>query len=431
MADTVAGAMKAKDIRDRISWLFIGFLIFALAVHIPVTGIDRAVWDRLLNQGELFQLLGMFTGGALNKFSIAAMGITPYINASIIMQLLTVIWPQLKDLQKEGGEMGRKKIAQYTRGLTVGLAFLESTMMTLSLNRFKESPFTSHSPLFLASVILTLVGGTCFLIWLGETVSEKALGNGVSLLIFAGIVMSYPTYMMKTLEQAKVGGPRAVIALIIFLIVCIGIIVSIIWMTMGYRKVPVQYPKRQVGNKVYGGQSTYIPIRVNNAGVMSIIFAVSIMYLPATLAGFIPPTSAPALLSLKSTIQMVFNPSAAWYNLLYFAFVVFFTFFYSAIALNIEDMADNLKKAGGFIPGIRPGRATQEYMERMVNRLTMVSAVYLGLLAVLPTMLMRATGVTTFYLGATSLLIIVGVALDTMQQIQARVVMREYQGFMK
>ena len=423
--------MKVKDIRDRILWLFIGFFIFALAVHIPIPGINRVVWEKLLNQGELFQLLGMFTGGALNKFSIAAMGITPYINASIIMQLLTVIWPQLKDLQKEGGEMGRKKIAQYTRGLTIVLACLQATMMTVSLNHFRESIFLSKNPVFLFGVILTMIAGTCFLIWLGETISEKSLGNGVSLLIFAGIVMSYPSYLMNTLAQAKVGGPRAVIALGIFFFVCVAIIVSIIVMTMGYRKVPVQYPKRQVGNKVYGGQSTYIPIKVNNAGVISIIFAVSIMYLPTTLAGFIPPDSSPVLLRIQETVRMVFNPSANWYNLLYFLFVVFFTFFYSAIALNVEDLADNLKKAGGFIPGIRPGRPTSEYMERLVNRLTLVAALYLGVLAVLPTMLMKLTGVTTFYLGATSLLIIVGVALDTMQQIQARVVMRDYQGFLK
>jgi preprotein translocase subunit SecY len=424
--------MKAKDIRDRVFWLFAGFFIFALAVHIPITGINHETWEALLNKGELFQLLGMFTGGALNKFSIAAMGITPYINASIIMQLLTVVWPQLKELQKEGGEMGRKKISQYTRCLTVGLAFLQATMMTVSLSHFKDSIFMTRNPAYLISVILTLVGGTCFLIWLGETISEKALGNGVSLLIFAGIVMSYPTYMARTMAQAQAGGARSVLALVIFFAVCIGIIVSIIWMTMGYRKVPVQYPKRQVGNKVYGGQSTYIPIQVNNAGVMSIIFAISIMYLPATVAGFISPdTPSHALKAIKDTIQMVFNPAASWYNLLYFLFVVFFTFFYSAIALNIEDMADNLKKAGGFIPGIRPGRSTQDYMERLVNRLTLVSAIYLGLLAVIPTILMRATGVTTFQVGATSLLIIVGVALDTMQQIQARVVMREYQGFMK
>lgn len=429
-------ALKNPDIANRIMWLFYGFAIFALCVHIPIPGINRVTWEKLAS-GDLLQTLGMFTGGALNKFSIVALGITPYINASIIMQLMTVVVPSLKEEQKEGGEMGRKRIAQITRYLTIALAFLQSTMLTLSLSRLKgpegEMVFLSNAPLSLAVVVLTLVSGTCFMIWLGETLSEKSLGNGVSLLIFAGIVMSYPSYVARTFEQAAVGGARQYVALGAFFLISLGIIVSIIFMTLGVRKVPVQYPKRSVGNRVYQGQNTYMPIKVNNSGVMSIIFAVAILYAPSTVASFIPddPSTQPFLLSFKSFVNMYLHPNNHFYNVLYAGMVIFFTFFYSALQFNVDDVADNLKKQGGFIPGIRPGRHTAEYLDRLITRLNVISGVYLAFLAVFPTYVMKMTQITSFYLGSTSLLIIVGVALDTMQQIQARMVLRQYQGFMK
>lgn len=424
-------AMNSRDLRSRISWLFIGFFIFAIAVHIPIPGIDRAVWNQMLAGGELFQLLGMFSGGALNKFSIVALGITPYINASIIMQLLTVVTPQLKEMQREGGEIGRRQVAQYTRWLTIVLAVIQSTVMVVSLNSFKHPVFISGHPLFLAGVIVTLVAGTCFMIWLGETMSEKSLGSGVSLLIFAGIVMSYPTYLMRTLEAARAGGARAGLGLLIFFLMSLAVVVAIIVMTLAVRKVPIQFPKRQVGNRIMGGQSTFIPVKVNNAGVISIIFAISLMYLPSTLAGMIPATAPDWALQVKEGVQTFLNPTNPVYNVAYGVLVIFFTFFYSSIAFNPEDIADNLKKQGGFIPGIRPGRPTAEYLDRLLNRLNLVSGVFLALLAILPTYIMKLTNVTSFYLGSTSLLIIVGVALDTMSQIQARLVMRQYQGFMK
>jgi preprotein translocase subunit SecY len=432
--------MNSKDLRSRISWLFIGFLIFAIAVHIPIPGVNRGVWNAMLAGGELFQLLGMFSGGALNKFSVVALGITPYINASIIMQLLTVVTPQLKDMQREGGEIGRRQVAQYTRWLTIALAIIQSSVMVISLNSFKQKGadgvtqmgvFMSDHPLFLAGVIVTLVAGTCFMIWLGETMSEKSLGSGVSLLIFAGIVMSYPTYLMQTLQAAKAGGARQSLGLLIFFLMSLGIIVSIIVMTMAVRKVPIQFPKRQVGNRIMGGQSTFIPVKVNNAGVISIIFAVSLMYLPSTLAGMIPATAPPWALSFKEGVTGFLDPVNPLYNIAYGLLVMFFTYFYSSIAFNPEDIADNLKKQGGFIPGIRPGRPTAEYLDRLLNRLNLVSGIFLALLAVVPTYIMKLTNVNTFMLGSTSLLIIVGVALDTMSQIQARMVMRQYQGFMK
>ena len=433
MSTSSADALKVPDIRDRISWLFFGFAIFALCVHIPIPGIDRVTWDKLAS-GDLLQFLGMFTGGALTKFSIVALGITPYINASIIMQLMTVVVPSLKEEQKEGGEIGRRRLARITRNLTIGLSFLQATMMTVSLSKYHgssgETIFLSNTPLFLVTVIVTLVAGTCFMLWLGETLTEKAMGNGVSLIIFAGIVMQYPSYMYRTFQQASAGDAKNVLMIILFFLICLGIIASIIFMTMGVRKVPVQYPKRQVGNKMYGGQSTFLPVKVNNAGVISIIFAVSIMYLPTTLAGFLPADAEGIGGIYKNIVNLYLNPSNHFYNLLYGLCVVFFTFFYSAIAFNVEDIADNLKKAGGFIPGIRPGRPTAEYLERLVTRLNVISGTYLAFLAVAPTYVMRMTNVTSFYLGSTSLLIIVGVALDTMQQIEARLVLRNYEGFM-
>lgn len=422
-------AFSVPDLRKRILWLFGCFFIFALMVHVPVPGVDITEWQRLLQQGALFQLLGMFTGGALNKFSVAAMGITPYINASIIMQLLTVVIPQWKEEQKEGGEIGRRKLALITRRLTFVLAFLQAIMMVVSLSALKHHRiFLRGGIVYYLMVIFALVGGTAFLMWLGELMSEKGIGNGVSLLIFGGIVLRYPAYLSRTLRSAGAQGARAYVSLIMFFIVAVLLVAAIVAITLAQRRVPVQYPKRQVGRKIYGGQSSYIPIQVNNAGVISLIFAISIMFLPNTIAGFMPGAFG---VHLKDFLRTYFHPRTIQYNVIYMALVIFFTYFYSAITFNVEDLSDNLKKAGGFIPGIRPGRPTAEYLDRILNRLNLVAGIFLAALAVAPSFIMQMTGVTSFYLGATSLLIIVGVALDTMQQIEARLVMRHYQGFMK
>ena len=438
MAATFADALKVDDVRKRLGWNFLGLAVFVLTIHISMPGVNKDVWNALLARGELFQFLGMFTGGALNNFSVAAMGITPYINASIIMQLLTVVIPQLKDLQKEGGDIGRRKIGQYTRTLTLILATLQAVFMTLSLARYSASSttggvFTMSGIGFYVMVILAMVSGTMFLMWLGGLLTERGIGNGVSLLIFAGIVLRFPNYLQDTFAKAGVQGATYVMSLIIFFIIMILLVAAIVMIHLGQRKVPVQYPKRQVGRKVYGGHSTYIPIRVNNAGVLSIIFAISIMYLPNTFAQFLvePAQKHPWLLSTLQFINSVFDPRTWFYNLMYAGLVIFFTYFYSAITFNIQDVADNMKKYGGFIPGIRPGRPTAEYLDRVLSRITLVSALFLAFIAVAPTFIMQLTGVNTFFLGSTSLLIIVGVALDTMQQIEARLVMRHYQGFMK
>lgn len=423
-----AAAGRMRDIRNRLLWVFGLFAVFVLMVHVPVPGVNIAAWNDILTKhgGDLVNFLGMFTGGALTKFSIGAMGITPYINASIIMQLLTHVIPALHDLQKEGGDVGRRQIAQYVRYGTVGLAILQATMMSVSLGRlgiFYNNSWQQH-----VLTVLALVAGTAFLMWLGEQITDKGIGNGVSLIIFAGIVLSYPGYVAGVLATANVAGPAYWISILIFLLIFVVLVAGIVALTQGQRKIPVQYAKRQVGRRVYGGQNTYIPIRVNNAGVISIIFAISIMYLPSTLLRSLNPN--PDMGSFAWYVMTWFSADHWFFNVLYAAMVVFFTYFYAGITFNPIDIADNMKKYGGFIPGIRPGRPTSEYLEKILSRVTFVAAVALALIAILPGYVVMLTGVQ-FYLGSTSLLIIVGVALDTMQQIEARLVMRNYQGFMK
>lgn len=435
MLSTFLNSLKISDLRKRILYVFGGLTIFALTVNVTVPGINLDVWNKLLSQGALFDFLGMFTGGALNNFSICAMGITPYINASIIMQLLTVVIPKLHELQKEGGEEGRKKVSQYIRLLTIALAILQATMMTLSIAKYKgeggEHIFMYTNIIYYVMVIFSLTAGTAFLMWLGENITDKGIGNGVSMLIFAGIVMRYPDYVVQTLKLTSLQGAKYLINVSVFFAISIALIVAIVMLTQGQRKVPVQYAKRVVGRKMFGGQSTFIPIRVNNAGVISIIFAISIMYLPTTFAQFIHGEPGSTAYIISEFVKRMFSPDGGFYNLCYALLVIFFTYFYSYVTFNISDVSDNMKKYGGFVPGIRPGRPTQEYLERILSRVTFIAAVFLAIIAVAPTYVMKLTNVHSFYLGSTSLLIVVGVALDTMQQIEARVVMRHYQGFMK
>ncbi|MBQ7529423.1 preprotein translocase subunit SecY [bacterium] len=418
-------------------WVFIGLAIFVLIVHVGMPGVNKDVWNALLSKGELFRFLGMFTGGALNNFSVAAMGITPYINASIIIQLLTVVIPQLKELQKEGGEQGRKEIGRYTRLLTLFLATLQAIFMTFSLARYSggnSGVFTMTGLGFYVMVVVAMVTGTMLLMWLGELMTDKGIGNGISMLIFGGIVLRFPDYLVTSLQVANVQGAAYYVSLSIFALILVALVAGIVFIHLGMRKIPIQYPRRQVGNRMYGGQSSYLPIRVNNAGVISIIFAISIMYMPNTVTQVLNAVwggTHPSIAALAANVEHIFNPRGVIYNLCYAALVIFFTYFYSAITFNVNDVADNLKKSGGFIPGIRPGRPTAEYLEKVFSRITFISAIFLAVLAVAPTYIMQLTKVNTFFLGSTSLLIIVGVALDVMQQIQARLTLRHYQGFMK
>jgi len=436
--DNLRAAILVPDIRKRILFLMLAFAGFVFMIHVQLPGVDENKWQGLLRNGSFYQFLGFLSGGALQKLSIIAMGITPYINASIIMQLMTVVLPQLEDLAKKGGEEGRKQISQYTRWLTIVLAIVQAT--TMSINMSRAGVFYDNSAAFIVFAVIAFVSGTLFLMWLGEQMTDKGIGNGVSLIIFIGIVLRYPTYVGQTIQAGQKDGLN-VLGLVLFLAISLFTIVSIIFMYQGQRRIPVQQARRVVGRKMFAGRSSYIPLRLNNSGVISIIFAISILLLPQqALSWFqhsqVAPTYGFAGFPTNTTavslgLQTYFSPNSFLYNLAYFALVVIFTFFYSSIVVNVKDIADNLKKSGSFIPGIRPGVPTEDYIKRILLRITTVAAIYLGLLAVLPSILQKGLAVTTFYLGSTSLLIVVGVALDTMTQIEARLAMRDYKGFIK
>ncbi|MGC2650648.1 MAG: preprotein translocase subunit SecY [Candidatus Cybelea sp.] len=439
MFDNLRAAVLVPEIRQRILFVFFAFAWFVFMIHVQLPNVNQEAWQRVLQRGAFYNLLGFLSGGALQKLSIIAMGITPYINASIIMQLMTVVMPQLEEMAKKGGEEGRKKISQYTRWLTIVLGTIQATFMAISMER--SGVFYDTSIWYLLYAIIAMVGGTLFLMWLGEQISDKGIGNGVSLIIFIGIVLRYPQYVTQTYASASQGA-ESLLNLLLYIAVAIFIIISIIFLYQGQRRVPVQQARRTVGRKMFAGRSTYIPLRLNNAGVISIIFAISILLLPqqalswfgrgqVVVGSGLWPTIERGMQAFSAWLNVWFTPNGFLYNIVYFLLVVVFTFFYSSIVLNTRDVADNLKKTGAFVPGIRPGQPTVDYLNRILMRITTAAAIYLGILAVLPGALQRGLSVTTFYLGSTSLLIVVGVALDTITQIEARLAMRDYRGFIK
>jgi preprotein translocase subunit SecY len=441
LLNNLRAAVLVPEIRQRILFVLFAFAWFVFMIHVQLPNVNQAAWQRVLQSGAFYNLLGFLSGGALQKLSIIAMGITPYINASIIMQLMTVVLPQLEEMAKRGGEEGRKKISQYTRWLTIVLAAIQATFMAISMER--SGVFYDTSVWYLMYAIVAMVGGTLFLMWLGEQISDKGIGNGVSLIIFIGIVLRYPQYVTQTYASTSQGA-ESILNLVLYIAIAIVVIVSIVFLYQGQRRVPVQQARRVVGRKMFAGRSTYIPLRLNNAGVISIIFAISILLLPQqALSWFSRGGQATvtatglwggiqhAMQGVSQWLNVWFSPNGALYNIVYFLLVVVFTFFYSSIVLNTRDVADNLKKTGAFVPGIRPGQPTVDYLNKIMMRLTTAAAIYLGLLAVLPGALQRGLSVTTFYLGSTSLLIVVGVALDTITQIEARLAMRDYRGFIK
>ncbi len=443
MFDNLRAALLVPEIRKRIGFVLFAFAWFVFMIHVQLPNVNEQAWQNVLKQGAFYNLLGFLSGGALQKLSVISMGITPYINASIIMQLMTVVLPQLEEMAKKGGEEGRKKISQYTRWLTIVLAILQATFMTNAMR--VSGVFYDTTIFFQLFAIIALVAGTLFLMWLGEQITDKGIGNGVSLIIFIGIVLRYPTYVAQTYSTAAQGG-ESLLNLVLYILVAVAIIIGIVFMYQGQRRVPVQQARRVVGRKMFAGRSTYIPLRLNNAGVISIIFAISILLLPqqalswfsghqgaqSTWLHLFGPVEFPTnIAAISESLNVWFAPSGFIYNVAYFFLVVIFTFFYSSIVINTRDVADNLKKTGAFIPGIRPGQPTVDYLNRILMRLTTASAIFLGLLAVLPGALQRGLSVTTFYLGSTSLLIVVGVALDTITQIEARLAMRDYRGFIK
>ncbi len=418
MLEIIRSAWRIKELRDRILFTLMMFVVFRLGSHVPVPGIDVAQLQEFFRGDTLFGFLNVIGGGALSNFTIFAMSITPYINASIIMQLLQVVIPKLEELAKEGEE-GRKIINRYIRYATVVLASIQAVAMTFGLIR---GAIINPGPLSYITIITALTAGTAFLMWLGEQISEKGIGNGISLIIFAGIIASFPEGAVVLFERIRVG-QTSILAVLAIGIFFLGLVVFIIMLTQGERRIPVQYSKRVVGRKIYGGQSTHIPLKVNQAGVIPVIFASSILMFPPTLAQFVnhPITvRIAALLDWGSPINTV----------LYFTLIIFFTYFYTAIQFNPVEVSQNIKKHGGFIPGLRPGRPTAEFLERIMSRIILAGALSLAAISTLPIILQNTTDLNLIFSG-TGLIIIVGVSLETVKQIESHLLMRHYQGFIK
>jgi preprotein translocase subunit SecY len=414
---TLKSAWKMDELRKKIIFTLMMFIIFRIGAHVPVPGVNTDALKGLLDQ-NIFGFIDIVSGGAFKSFTVFAMGIMPYINASIIMQLLTVVIPYFEKLAKEGQE-GRKKMVQYTRYGTVILGFLQAIGMSLYLRSALENP-----NLFSYAVIaITLTAGTAFLMWMGELITEKGIGNGISLIIFAGIVSRIPSGIVTVYQYLKQGETN-IFSVLLFLIIAVVIIAGVVGMHEGQRRIPVQYAKRVVGRKVYGGQSTHIPLKVNQAGVIPVIFAMSILMFPTTIAGFFPNSG------VSAWILRVLSPQHGFYMFIYALLILFFTYFYTAVTFNPRDVAENMQKYGGFIPGLRPGKPTADYIDRVLTRITLAGAVFLAFIALLPNLVMALTGLN-LYFGGTSLLIVVGVALETMKQIESHLLMRHYQGFMK
>lgn len=424
MFGTLAHAWKVADIRRKMIFTLLMLVIFRLGSNIPVPGIDRALLTQMFDGGTgLFALFDLFSGGAFSNFTIFALSITPYITASIILQLLTIAIPSLERLAKEGVE-GRKKIAQYTRYLTVVLAFVQA--IGLSVGLFRQALINTDF-FSVAVIVLTLSAGTAFLMWLGEQINENGIGNGISLLIFAGIIARVPSAIRSNWAKLT-AGELSVVSVILFVIFALVVIIGIIAIQQGQRRIPVQYAKRVVGRKMYGGQSTHIPLKVNQAGVIPVIFAMSLLQFPLTITYFFPNSGFTEF--VVKWLSPSGNPGIWIYGLFNIILIMFFTYFYTAITFNPMEVAENMKANGGFIPGIRPGRPTVEYLSRVMSRITFVGAVFLAIIATLPSLLSAFTAIDARF-GGTSLLIAVGVALDTMKQLENQMVMRNYQGFLK
>ncbi|MCB0702864.1 MAG: preprotein translocase subunit SecY [Candidatus Kapaibacterium sp.] len=431
--ETFSNIFKIEELRNRIFFTLLILLVVRVGAFITIPGIDVDVLKSTIGSGgadDLFGFFDLFVGGAFSNAAIFALGIMPYITSSIIFQLAGVVFPQIQKMQKEG-EDGRRKINQWTRFATVFVAGLQSIGVAVKLVNQTAANGAPVVPdagvLFFLSTVITLTAGTIFLMWLGEQITERGVGNGISLIIFIGIIAALPAALLQEWELISVGSRPWFLEIIIFAFL-FGIIASIVLITQGARRIPVQYAKRQVGKRVFGGTTQFIPLRVNTAGVMPIIFAQSLMFIPNTIASFFP--NVPAMQSFAAW----FNPSSFGYAFVYGIMVVLFTFFYTAIIFNPKEIADNMKRQGGFVPGIRPGAPTAEYIERILTRITLPGSIFLALIAILPTFVQNIFGITSLFasfFGGTSLIIIVGVGLDTLQQIESHLMMRHYDGFMK
>lgn len=414
-------AFKVSDLRTKLLFTLMMLLVFRIGAHVPVPGINPEAIQQLLT-GQLFGFFDIISGGAFKRFSIFAMSITPYINASIIMNLLQVVIPRLEELSKEGEE-GRKIITQYIRYGTVILGFIQAIGMAFALGRAGAIANPGIGSYLIIAISLT--AGTAFLMWIGERITENGIGNGISLIIFAGIVSRMPSQIAGVGQELS-GGIIGYFNILLFIVLALAIIAAIVAVNEGQRRLPIQYAKRVVGRKLYGGQSTFLPLKVNAAGVIPIIFAMSLMMFPATIGSWMPQTS-----KINVFLNTYFNFGSVAYNLVYAVLIVFFTYFYVAIIFNPIDVADNIKKYGGFVPGLRPGRPTAEYIDKVLSRLTLAGGIFLALIAIMPNFIIGLTGITSLWFGGTALLIVVGVALDTMKQIESHLLLRSYEGFVK
>ncbi|KKU80814.1 preprotein translocase subunit SecY [Candidatus Gottesmanbacteria bacterium RIFCSPHIGHO2_01_FULL_46_14] len=416
---------RTPELRRKILITAALFVVFRIFAHIPIPGVDRTKLASLFSQNQFLGLLDIFSGGTLVNFSIMALGLNPYINASIILQLLTIVFPKLEELQKEG-EYGREKINQYTRFLAVPLAVLQSIGMFALLRN--QGIVASSDPLSLISIVVTMTAGTVFVMWLGELITEYGIGNGISLLIFAGIVGRLPVSLAKT---ATVVTPESITNTILFAGLAVVVIAATVFVNEAVRRITVHYARRIRGNKMYGGNTSYLPLRVNQAGVIPIIFAVSLVLLPSLVGGFLAQVNNPLAGNIGRLLTNIFNPNGISYNVIYFLLVIGFTYFYTAITFNPTKISGEIQKHGGFIPGIRPGAPTASYLNYILTRITLAGALFLGTIAIFPSIARGTTGVTTLLVGGTSVLIVVSVVLEAVKSLEAQLVMRNYEGFLK
>ncbi len=427
MIEGFQNAGKIPELRRRIFFTLAMLAVYRVGVHIPTPGIDRVAlasfFDRV--KDTMFGLFNLFSGGALEQFSVFSLGIMPYISASIILQLLTVVFPYLERLSKEG-EAGRRKITQYTRYGTIVLSIIQGVMIAAGMEAARggggEPIVLDPGWSFRVMTVITLTSGTAFIMWLGEQITERGIGNGISLIIFAGIVARLPSAITST-YQFMLEGELQLLVVLLVLAIIVAVVGVVIFMERGQRRIPVQYAKRVVGRKMYGGQTSHLPLKINTAGVIPPIFASSILIFPATIAQFVQHP-----LAQKAATYLA--PGQWLHDFLYVGFIIFFCYFYTAVVFNPVDVAENMKKFGGYIPGIRPGQKTAEYIDRVLSRITLGGAIYISAVALLPTMLIRQFNVP-FYFGGTALLIVVGVAMDTVAQVETHMITRNYEGFMK
>jgi preprotein translocase subunit SecY len=420
----IKNAWKTPELRSKILLTFLILVVFRIFAHIPLPGVDRQKLAELFSQNQFLSLLDIFSGGTLLNFSVLALGMNPYINASIILQLLTIVIPKLEQLQKEG-EFGREKINQYTRFLTVPLSIVQSIGMYAVLRSQGIVPV--FEPLTLITILVTMTAGTIFVMWLGELITEYGIGNGISILIFAGIAGRLPVVLGQMLTTSSA---ETSVSSVLLVGLGLGMVVATVYINEAVRKVTVNYARRVRGNKIYGGNTSYLPLRINQAGVIPIIFAVSLVLIPSLVGGYLAQVSQPVVASIGRFLTALFDPNRPIYNLMYFILVIGFTYFYTALTFDPKKISGEIQKHGGFIPGIRPGTPTTQYLNYIITRITLAGALFLGLIAIFPTLARGITGTTTLLIGGTGVLIAVSVVLETIKAIEAKLIMRDYDRFL-